>query len=144
MMKLGQAAIVCLWLIPATSLLAAEPKPSKVSAAEAGGPVFQRPDAVQETHGGRVATDVPLMQSGDHRFTAGLYKSGPADFQVKSYPVDEFCYFLSGSVTLTTSDGTVIEVKAGEAVSLPKGWKGRWQTQGYTKYYVEYGEPPSK
>jgi len=27
---------------------------------------------------------------------------------------------------------------AGEAVLIPKGWKGRWTTPGYSKYYVVY------
>lgn len=62
----------------------------------------------------------------------------PSDVDINSYPEDEFCYFLSGTVPLTSSDGTVIEVKAGEAVAIPKGWKGRWTTPGYTKYYVVY------
>jgi uncharacterized cupin superfamily protein len=47
-------------------------------------------------------------------------------------------YFIEGGVKLTSADGTVLEVKAGEGAAIPKGWKGHWSTQGYKKYYVTY------
>jgi uncharacterized cupin superfamily protein len=72
--------------------------------------------------------------------SAGLCKAGASDTAIDSYPTDEFCYFLSGSVTLTSDDGTALVLKAGEAVAIPRGWKGRWTTPGYTKYYVVYDE----
>jgi len=45
---------------------------------------------------------------------------------------------------LTSSDGTVLEVRAGEGAAIPKGWKGHWSTQGYKKYYVTYESEPAK
>jgi uncharacterized cupin superfamily protein len=48
-------------------------------------------------------------------------------------------YFLEGGVTLTSADGTVITVKAGDGVTIPKGWKGNWTTAGYRKFYVTFG-----
>ena len=54
------------------------------------------------------------------------------------YGVDEFRYFLKGSVTLTSSDGSVKIIKAGEAATIPKEWTGVWETEGYTKIYVIY------
>ena len=113
-------------------------KPVKVTAAEAAGPVFNRKDAEHENGKDGPTTDVTMLQSADHKMTAGLYKAGPSDTPIDAYPEDEFCYFLSGSVKLTSSDGTVVELKAGEVVAIPKGWKGRWTTPGYTKYYVVY------
>jgi uncharacterized cupin superfamily protein len=59
------------------------------------------------------------------------------------YGVDEFMYFLTGSVTLTSSDGTVQTINAGEAVTIPKEWTGIWDTQGYTKIWVIYSEDGS-
>jgi uncharacterized cupin superfamily protein len=47
-------------------------------------------------------------------------------------------YFLEGGVTLTSSDGTVTEVKTGEAVTIPKEWTGIWDTNGYRKIWVIY------
>jgi len=113
-------------------------KPVKVTAAEAAGPVFERKDAVKENGKDGPTTDVTMLQSADRKMSAGLYKAGPSDTPIDAYPEDEFCYFLSGSVKLTSADGTVLEIKAGEAVAIPKGWKGRWTTSGYTKYYVVY------
>jgi uncharacterized cupin superfamily protein len=138
---LSNLAAFCLACIAcaANAAWAAPPlKPVKVTAAQAAGPVFDRKDAVHENGSEGPTTDVTLLQSADKKMGAGLYKAGASDTAIDSYPVDEFCYFLSGSVKLTSSDGSVIELKAGEAVAIPKGWKGRWTTSGYTKYYVTY------
>ena len=47
-------------------------------------------------------------------------------------------FFLAGGVTLTSADGTALQVQAGEGVAVPKGWQGHWSTKGYKKYYVIY------
>ena len=59
------------------------------------------------------------------------------------YGVDEFMYFLEGGVTLTSADGQVQEVVAGEAVTIPKEWTGTWETGGYSKIWVIYSEDGS-
>ncbi|HEY2683575.1 MAG TPA: cupin domain-containing protein [Steroidobacteraceae bacterium] len=137
-MKVFSAALFSVALCVVLPALADAPKPVKVTAAEASGPVFNRKDAVKENGAEGPTTDVTLMQSADKKMSVGVYKAGASDTPIDSYPEDEFCYFLTGSVKLTSSDGTVLEVKAGEAVAIHKGWKGRWTTPGYTKYYVTY------
>lgn len=114
------------------------PKPVKLTAAEAAGPVFKRKDAVHETGANGPTTDVEMLKSKDGKMSAGAYQAGPSDTPIDAYPVDEFCYFLTGGVKLTSADGSVVDVHAGEAVFIHKGWKGRWTTPGYTKYYVVY------
>ena len=52
-------------------------------------------------------------------------------------------FFLEGSVTLTSSDGTVTEIGAGEGVTIPKEWTGIWETDGYRKIWVIYSEDGS-
>ena len=47
-------------------------------------------------------------------------------------------YFLEGGVKLTSQDGSVVEIHAGEAVIIPRDWRGVWDTDGYTKIYVIY------
>ena len=47
-------------------------------------------------------------------------------------------FFLEGSVTLTSSDGTVTVVNAGEAVTIPKEFTGVWESDGYRKIWVIY------
>ena len=49
-------------------------------------------------------------------------------------------YFVSGSVTLTSSDGTVVTINSGEAVTVPKVWIGIWETDGYEKFWVIYSD----
>jgi uncharacterized cupin superfamily protein len=51
-------------------------------------------------------------------------------------------YFLEGGVTLVSIDGTVTEIEAGEAVTIPKEWTGTWTTQGYRKIWVFYSDTP--
>ncbi|MBS0374542.1 MAG: DUF861 domain-containing protein [Proteobacteria bacterium] len=114
------------------------PKPVKLTAAEAAGPVFKRKDAVHENGADGPTTDVVMLKSKDGKMSAGAYQAGPSDTPIEAYPEDEFCYFLTGSVKLTSADGSVVDVHAGEAVFIHKGWKGRWTTPGYTKYYVVY------
>jgi len=73
-----------------------------------------------------------------------MYRSGKSHFEAKEpYGVDEFMYFLEGSVTLTSSDGSVQTINAGEAVTIPKEWTGIWDTEGYTKIWVIYSEDGS-
>jgi uncharacterized cupin superfamily protein len=112
-------------------------KPVKVTATAAAGPIFDSPAAIKNDRQGPT-TNVELGKSSDRKFTAGLFKAGPSDWPIDAYPEDEFCYFLTGRVKLTSADGTVLELAAGEAVLIPKGWKGRWTTPGYSKYYVVY------
>lgn len=146
-MKILIAAALATLLAVGASAAADAPKappspavrPVKVTAADAAGPAFRSPAAVHETSAtDGPTTDVSLLKSRDHRFEAGLYEAGASDVAVESYEEDEFMFFLEGSVTLTSADGTVLEAKAGEGVAIPKGWKGRWTTKGYRKYYVTY------
>ena len=131
-----------------TAATAAEPpkplvgdKPVKVTAAKAAGPIFATPAAVAEDGPDGPAKDVLLLRSQDKHVEMGLYQAGPSEADIASYPEDEFMYFLAGGVTLTSSDGAVLVVKAGEGVAMPRGWKGHWSTKGYKKYYVTYSTP---
>jgi len=139
-------------LIVATSLLCASAagyadtapaplvtnKPVKVSATDAAGPVFAGKTAVKENGPDGPTTDVLLLRSKDRKVEMGLYDAGPSEQDIASYQEDEFMFFLAGGVTLTSADGSALEVKAGEGVAVPKGWKGHWSTKGYKKYYVTY------
>jgi uncharacterized cupin superfamily protein len=113
-------------------------KPVKITAADAAGPIFGSKSAVKENGPDGPATDVLLLKSKDGKVEFGLYDAGPSEQDIASYEDDEFMFFLEGSVTLTSADGTVLEAKAGEGVAMPKGWKGHWSTKGYKKYYVTY------
>jgi uncharacterized cupin superfamily protein len=119
--------------------------PAKISAADMSGEVFERADMIRTEHeGGNVTLDVTSLKSSDGRFASGMYRSGKVRIEIDApYGVDEFMYFIEGGVTLTSSDGAVMSVGAGEAVTIPKEWTGVWDTDGYTKVWVIYSEDGS-
>ena len=118
--------------------------PAKISKEDATGAIYNRPDMVEETNNGNTTLDVMTMLSSDGRFGTGMYQSGKAHYDItEPYGVDEFFYILEGSITLTSVDGTVQTMNAGEAVSIPKEWTGTWDTDGYNKVWVIYTEDGS-
>ena len=120
-------------------------KPAKVSKEDIAGAIFDRPDMLEIQHeNGNVTLDVTSLLSSDKKFASGMYKSGKVRFEINEpYGVDEFMFFVEGSVTLTSSDGSVQIINAGEAVTSPKEWTGVWDTDGYTKFWVIYSEDGS-
>ena len=119
--------------------------PQKISKAEIAGDIFSRPEMIATTHeDGHKTLDVTTLLSSDKKFGSGMYRSGAVRAEItEPYGVDEFMYFLEGSVTLTSSDGSVQVINAGEAVTIPKEWTGVWETEGYTKIWVIYSEDGS-
>ncbi len=119
--------------------------PAKISADEVSGKIFERENMIEMKHdSGNVTLDVTTLLSSDKKFASGMYRSGKSYFEATDpYGVDEFMYFLEGSVKLTSSDGTVQTINAGEAVTIPKEWTGIWDTDGYTKIWVIYSEDGS-
>jgi uncharacterized cupin superfamily protein len=151
LMKHRTVISFALWVVSWASLAAEPPsvplvttKPVKVTAADAQGPIFHIKTAVKDSGPDGPATDVLLARSKDGKVESGLYSAGPSEQQIDSYPEDEFMYFIEGSVTLKSLDGTVLQVSAGEGVAIPRGWKGHWSTHGYKKYYVTYDSGSSK
>ena len=113
-------------------------KPAKLSHEDIAGAIFGRPDVIATVHDdGHETLDVTSLMSSDGKFASGMYRSTKTRIEItEPYGVDEFMYFLDGSVTLTSSDGSVQVVGAGEAVTIPKEWTGTWETDGYTKIWV--------
>jgi uncharacterized cupin superfamily protein len=115
--------------------------PAKMSKADIGGKIFSRPNMKKEDHDdGNTTLSVTTLKSSDEKFFTGMYKSGREreEYKKESYGVDEFMYFLEGSVKLTSADGAVQVINAGEAVTIPKEWMGTWESDGYTKIWVIY------
>ncbi len=120
-------------------------KPAKLSKDDIAGAVFDRPDMIATTHDdGHETLDVTSLLSSDKKFASGMYRSTKTRIEItEPYGVDEFMYFLEGSVRLTSTDGSVQVIDAGEAVTIPKEWTGTWETDGYTKIWVIYSEDGS-
>jgi len=119
--------------------------PAKVSKEDMAGRIFERDNMIRKEHdSGNVTLDVTTLLSSDKKFASGMYRSGKSHFEAtEPYGVDEFMYFIEGSVTLTSADGSVQTINAGEAVTIPKEWTGIWDTEGYTKIWVIYSEDGS-
>jgi uncharacterized cupin superfamily protein len=115
-------------------------QPAELSKADTAGKIFERSHMKETTHDdGHVTQSVTSLVSSDQKFSSGMYKSGKTRLEISEpYGVDEFMYFLEGSVTLTSSDGTVQTIEAGEGITVPKEWTGTWETDGYTKIWVIY------
>ncbi|MEQ8262242.1 cupin domain-containing protein [Pseudohaliea sp.] len=111
--------------------------PAEMSREDLAGGLFDSPETLVSENGS--VLDITSLKSSDGKFASGMYRAGPSRWEIdEPYGVDEFMYFLEGGVTLTSSDGTVMEIEAGEAVTIPKEWTGVWETDGYTKIWVIY------
>ncbi|HVW70638.1 MAG TPA: cupin domain-containing protein [Steroidobacteraceae bacterium] len=113
-------------------------RPAKLSSADLGGAIFKSPQVRKVTEGGATALEVDTLTSADKKFQTGAYQAGPEHLDIKDgYPEYEFFYVLKGSIKLTDAKGAQV-IGPGEAVSIPKGWKGHWDSDGYTKVWVTY------
>ena len=114
--------------------------PAKISKEELAGSLFERDDTTETVHeDGHRTLDVTTLLSSDGKFASGMYRSDKVRIEIKEpYGVDEFMYFLEGGVTLTSADGTVQTIEAGEAVTIPREWTGTFDTDGYSKIWVIY------
>lgn len=118
--------------------------PAKMDNEDISGKIFERPDMLESTRNGNTTMDVTSLLSSDEKFASGMYRSGKVRSEItEPYGVDEFMFFLEGSVTLTSADGSQQVINAGEAVTIPKEWTGVWDTDGYTKIWVIYSEDGS-
>ena len=133
-------ASIC--LMGASAFAASETvHPAKLSSVDLTGKAFDNPNTViTETPTGTIL-DITSLKSSDGKFASGMYKAGKSRFKITdSYGVDEFMFFLDGSVTLTSDDGSQMTINAGEAITIPKEWTGVWETEGYRKIWVIYSE----
>ena len=119
--------------------------PAELTKADIAGAIFERDDVYVHTYeDGHSIEDVTSFMSSDGRLGTGMYSSEATRSEINEpYGVDEFMFFLEGSVTLTSSDGTVQTIEAGEGVTIPKEWTGIWETDGYKKIWVIYSEDGS-
>lgn len=144
MSKVSVVTIAAMSFLAGGVVAAGAMQPKKISAADVSGDIFERDDVTTSFADGNTTLDVTSFLSSDGRFGSGMYRSGKVRYDIdEPYGVDEFMYFLEGGVTLTSSDGAVQKIVAGEAVTIPKEWTGVWETDGYTKIWVIYSDDGS-
>ncbi len=140
----GYVGMTLLTGLISISAMAEVSHPAKLSRKALTGAAFDDPSTTVTEVEGEKILDFTSLKSSDGKFASGMYKAGPQIFDISEpYGVDEFMFFLEGSVTLTSADGVVTTINAGEAVTIPKEWMGRWETEGYRKIWVIYSEDGS-
>ena len=57
----------------------------------------------------------------------GIWECEPGGWPVVNRPNTETCYIISGKARLTdTETGQTVDISAGDFLTLPPGWSGRW------------------
>lgn len=74
----------------------------------------------------------------DQSLLSGVWECAPAREEYPDgYPVHEMMHIISGSVTLTHSDGRPETFKAGDTFFIPKGSPCTWEnTETMRKFYM--------
>ncbi|GIK98675.1 MAG: cupin [Alphaproteobacteria bacterium] len=88
------------------------------------------------TEGQREASRT-LWASKDGLMEIGVWECTPGRFTADREAAAEFCHFLEGRIEMCHADGTKKILGPGDALMLPRGWKGEWNILEPTrKIYV--------
>ena len=80
-----------------------------------------------------VAGGLTSYQSSNGKLSVGFYHGSEVTLRISGWPVDEFMYFLEGKVEITNEDGSSKLYGPGDALVMPKGFKGTWRQLGPIK-----------
>lgn len=86
------------------------------------------PEATQKPTGTPGQVESLLVSwKGPDGSMAGVWQATPGTFTSSKDGVYEVSQILSGRATVTSDDGSVLEVSEGSLVILPDGWSGKWE-----------------
>ena len=68
-----------------------------------------------------------LVLHDDDRVQVGIWECTPGSFPSQRDGISEVMCFVSGDATITDSDGTRHDVRAGAVMHVPDGWRGEWE-----------------
>ena len=77
----------------------------------------------------RLRADVGLVFYEDGRTESGIWEVTPGVFDAAHGRYVEFMHFVAGDATITAADGQVHEVRPGVALTVPPGWRARWEVR---------------
>ncbi len=78
-----------------------------------------------------------FFATGDESLLSGVWECAPCREEIAAYPVHEMMTVISGSVTLTDSDGKAQTFTAGDTFYVPKGTPCIWEiTETLRKFYM--------
>lgn len=90
-----------------------------------------------EVQEGPVLTKTAELATFGAGLSAGVWSAPPFVEHIESYPVDEICVLLEGTLVLRTPDGEAQTFRAGDAFSIAKGTECTWdQPEAIRKVYV--------
>lgn len=64
-------------------------------------------------------------------YMVGVWDCTAFTDRMMPYSVDEYMLFLAGTLTLVLPDGTEVEIRAGDAFVIPKGFECQWKQTGF-------------
>ena len=87
---------------------------------------------------GQLEASKELWVSTDGRIKLGIWECTPGQFTADRTAIAEYCHIISGSALVENEvEQTVREIKGGDLLVLPKGWKGKWSiTKHMRKLYI--------
>ena len=88
-------------------------------------PVEYQPAAERILSGAPLQRAWELYASADGRFSSGIWECAPGKWRVV-FDEQEFCHLLAGEIVITSDEGVVQHVKAGDAFVTPAGFTGTW------------------
>ena len=76
---------------------------------------------------GQVEAFKELWISADGKIKAGVWECSEGQFTADRTKIAEYCHIISGSALVENEDdNTRREIKSGDLLILPVGWKGKW------------------
>ena len=73
---------------------------------------------------------------------SGVWECTPGRFESARIGDTELMYFLAGSATITSADGTVYDIHPGVTLVAPDGWRGTWDIrETVRKVYTIWNVP---
>jgi uncharacterized cupin superfamily protein len=67
----------------------------------------------------------------DKGYMVGVWTCTAFTDQMMPYTVDEYMLFLEGNLTMVLPDGREIEIRAGDAFVIPRGFECQWKQTGF-------------
>ena len=63
----------------------------------------------------------------DERTEIGIWEVTPGGFDAEHGAYVEHMHFVAGDALITGEDGSVYQVRPGRTLTVPPGWRGRWE-----------------
>lgn len=97
-------------------------------------PLALKPTSVTE---GQAEASEVLWTSANGKVQMGIWECSPGRFASDHSDTSEIVHIISGEVELQRNDGELRRLGPGDALVLPRGWRGEWHIiQHVRKFWV--------